>query len=97
MIYGYARVSTKKQNIERQIRNIKSEYPSAIILQDEYTGTTLARPLWDKLMKNIREGVLSEVLFVGTGALMSPLVLNQGSTIPGIGHLVRITGERIGK
>ena len=23
--YGYARVSTKKQNIERQIRNIKNE------------------------------------------------------------------------
>lgn len=54
--YGYARVSTKKQNIERQIRNIKSEYPSAVILQDEYTGTTLTRPSWDRLMKNVKEG-----------------------------------------
>ncbi len=49
------------------------------------------------ILRNIREGVLSDVLFVGTGALMSPLVLNQGSSIPGIGHLVRITGERIGE
>lgn len=54
--YGYARVSTKKQNIERQIRNIKNEYPTAIIIQDEYTGTTLARPSWDRLMKNLKEG-----------------------------------------
>ena len=54
--YGYARISTKKQNIERQIRNIKKEYPTAVILQDEYTGTTLTRPSWDKLMKVVKEG-----------------------------------------
>ena len=54
--YGYVRISTKKQNIERQIRNIKKEYPTAVILQDEYTGTTLARPAWDKLMKVVKEG-----------------------------------------
>lgn len=54
--YGYARVSTQKQNIERQIRNIKAEYPSAVILQDEYTGTKLSRPSWDKLMKIIKSG-----------------------------------------
>ncbi len=45
------------------------------------------------VLKNVREGVLRNVLFVGTGALMSPLTVNQGSTIPGIAHLVRITGE----
>lgn len=44
------------------------------------------------ILKNIECGTLHDVLFVGTGALMSPLVLNQGSTIPGIGHLLRITG-----
>ncbi|MBR5447676.1 MAG: stage V sporulation protein AD [Clostridia bacterium] len=49
------------------------------------------------VLKNIREGVVSDVLFVGTGALMSPLVLSQGSSIPGIGHLVRIKGEKVGK
>ncbi len=45
-------------------------------------------------MKNLRAGDLKNVLFVGTGALMSPLVLNQGATIPGIAHLVRIEVER---
>lgn len=54
--YGYARISTHKQRIERQLRNIKAEYPSAVILQDEYTGTKLSRPSWDKLMKVIKDG-----------------------------------------
>lgn len=39
MIYGYVRISTKKQNLERQIRNIKKEYPEAIIIEEIYTGT----------------------------------------------------------
>lgn len=57
-IYGYARISTPKQNIDRQIRNIKSEYPTAVILQDEFTGTKLSRPNFDKLLKNVTEGDL---------------------------------------
>ena len=54
--YGYTRVSTKKQNIERQVRNIKKEYPNAVILQDEFTGTTLVRPAWERLMKIVKKG-----------------------------------------
>ena len=46
------------------------------------------------ILRNIRDGILKDILFVGTGALMSPLMVNQGSTIPGIGHLVRIKGEQ---
>lgn len=55
-IYGYCRVSTMKQSIERQIRNIKSEYQNAIIVTDEYTGTKLDRPGWKKLYKNLKPG-----------------------------------------
>lgn len=57
-IYGYARISTPKQSIDRQIRNIKAAYPKAIILQDEFTGTKLSRPNFDKLLKNVIEGDL---------------------------------------
>lgn len=53
-IYGYCRISTKKQSIERQIRNIKAVYPDAIILQEAYTGTTLNRTEWNKLYKKIK-------------------------------------------
>lgn len=54
MIYGYVRISTKKQNIERQIRNIKELFPEAIIIQEEYTGTSFKRTEWKKLYKNLK-------------------------------------------
>lgn len=56
IIYGYVRVSTPKQNIERQIRNIKTVYPNALIIQDEYTGTKMTRPNWTKLYQRIKGG-----------------------------------------
>ena len=56
-IYGYARISTSKQNIDRQIRNIKNEYPTAIIYQEVFTGTkTLSRKKWQQLLKIVRTG-----------------------------------------
>lgn len=54
--YGYVRISTVKQSIERQIRNIKDQYPDAIIVTDEYTGTKLDRPGWTKLYKTVKSG-----------------------------------------
>lgn len=47
------------------------------------------------ILPNVIAGKIKNVLFIGTGALMSPLVLNQGGTIPGVGHLVRISGEKV--
>ena len=36
---GYARISTPKQNIERQERNILAAYPLAIVVKVTFTGT----------------------------------------------------------
>ena len=36
-IYGYVRISTPKQNIDRQVRNIKKIYPDAIIIKEIQT------------------------------------------------------------
>lgn len=55
-IYGYVRVSTMKQSIERQIRNVKALYPDAVIVTDEYTGTKLDRPGWTKVYKTAKAG-----------------------------------------
>uniref|UniRef100_UPI00405744B9 recombinase family protein n=1 Tax=Acetatifactor sp. TaxID=1872090 RepID=UPI00405744B9 len=38
-VYGYCRISTKKQNIDRQVRNIRAAFPDAIIVKEIYTGT----------------------------------------------------------
>ena len=54
--YGYCRISTAKQSIDRQIRNIQKNYPDAIIYQEEFTGTKLDRPKWNALIKQIRNG-----------------------------------------
>ena len=56
MVYGYCRISTPKQRIERQIRNIKTAFPQSVIVQDEYTGTKLDRPGWTKLVKTVKAG-----------------------------------------
>ncbi len=53
IIFGYARVSTPKQKIERQIDNIKAGYPAALIITDEYTGTKLERPGFNRLLKGV--------------------------------------------
>lgn len=56
-IYGYCRISTKKQSIDRQVRNIENIYPSAIIIQEAYTGTKVeGRTEFNKLLKQVKEG-----------------------------------------
>lgn len=54
--YGYCRISKAKQSIERQIRNIKKEYPDAVIIQEAFTGTTTDRKEWNKLYKKVKSG-----------------------------------------
>lgn len=56
MIYGYCRISTKKQSIERQERNILKEYKQAYIIKEIYTGTTNNRKEWQKLIDNVVAG-----------------------------------------
>lgn len=56
-IYGYARISTHKQNIERQVRNIKAAYPTAIIIKEVYTGTKFqGRNELNKLLRLVESG-----------------------------------------
>ena len=57
MIYGYCRISTNKQNIERQVRNILKCYPKAVIRQEVYTATkTDGRKVFEQLLKMVKSG-----------------------------------------
>ena len=56
MIYGYCRISTAKQSLERQERNIKEYDSKAVILKEQYTGTEDDRPVFTKLMNKVRKG-----------------------------------------
>lgn len=56
-VYGYARVSTKSQVLQRQIDNIKEFNPEAIIFAEKFTGTKMqGRIELDKLIKKVNKG-----------------------------------------
>lgn len=46
------------------------------------------------LLEQLKGGKLKRVLFCGTGALLSPTSTQQGLSIPGVCHVVSITGGR---
>ena len=56
--YGFCRISTPKQNIDRQERNILSAYPNAQIIKETFTGTKIeGRKEWKKLYKQVMKDV----------------------------------------
>ena len=48
------------------------------------------------ILKGMVNGKWKNVLYLATGALMSPNSLKQGATIPGIAHLVHFSMDRNG-
>lgn len=62
--------------------------------QDVHSGGSgcgcSASVLSSTILKNLENGSTKDVLFLGTGALMSPMTLFQGESIPGITHLIRL-------
>lgn len=63
--------------------------------QDVHAGGSgcgcCASVLCSYVLPAIREGTLRDVLFIATGALMSPTSVQQGESIPSIAHLAHIS------
>ena len=56
-VYGYCRVSTSTQRIERQESNIKEKFPEAVIYKEAFTGTKLqGRKELDKIFRKVNPG-----------------------------------------
>ncbi|WEV52077.1 recombinase family protein (plasmid) [Lactobacillus sp. ESL0731] len=55
MLYGYARVSTTGQDLSAQIALLKKAGAEKIY-QEKFTGTTLNRPVFSKLLKQLKQG-----------------------------------------
>lgn len=54
-LFGYCRISTAQQNIDRQERNILEAYEKAHIVKETYTGTKFqGRKELDKMLKIIK-------------------------------------------
>lgn len=60
MIYGYCRVSSKKQleghGLEAQRQEILAKYNDVAMLEEQYTGTKTNRPVFNELMSTIEKG-----------------------------------------
>ena len=55
--YGYCRISTGRQNIERQERNIKAAFTDAVVVREVYTGTRFqGRKELEKLLEKVQPG-----------------------------------------
>ncbi len=69
--------------------------------QDTHAGGSgcgcSALVLCASLLKKLKKGELNKILFVGTGALMSPLSTQQGESIPSIAHAVVISNKEVTK
>jgi stage V sporulation protein AD len=50
--------------------------------------------LCSHIFNNMRAKKINEILFVGTGALMSPTSVQQGESIPSVAHLVHISSKK---
>lgn len=48
------------------------------------------------ILPRLRKGEYKEVLFAATGALMSPTLVQQGESIPGIAHLIHFGSKKEG-
>ena len=67
-IYGYCKISTSSQRIERQIRNILHQYPDAILFEKVYTGTKVeGRKQWQKIMCRVVAG--DTIVFVSVSRM----------------------------
>lgn len=58
-LYGYARVSTKSQRLDRQINNITKyagDKKIEKIYKEKYTGTKLDRPEFNRMLKVVKPG-----------------------------------------
>lgn len=63
VIYGYCRVSTQRQSLERQIDNILTKYPDVVIFTEKYTGTKIDRPEWNKLYRKVKSDPNCTIIF----------------------------------
>ena len=60
-IYGYCRVSSKKQlmegnGLEVQEKEILEKYKQAIIRSEQFTGATIERPLFQEIIDELQSG-----------------------------------------
>ena len=90
MIYGYTRVSTRKQvdgyGLEVQKNEILSKSPTAIIINEQFTGTQVDRPIFNDLLERLQ---VNDILVV------SKLDRFARNTVEGIKVVERLFEKKV--
>ncbi len=60
---AYIRVSSTMQDTQRQRLNILSRCPDVVFIEEKFTGTTMDRPQWNKIMASAEGGHISDLWF----------------------------------
>ena len=56
-LYGYVRVSSKEQNLDRQILALREfGIPESLIFQEKQSGKDFERPVYKRLVKKLKPG-----------------------------------------
>ena len=92
----------KEQLINKGYDISKNHYDCGVLIyskeQDVHAGGSgcgcSASVLSAYILPMLDKGEMSDVLYIATGALMSPVSTVQGESIPGIAHAVWISGEK---
>jgi stage V sporulation protein AD len=97
---GIIGVDLTKQLLEKMDINIRNNFSDCGLKiydtekQDTHAGASgcgcSASVLNGYLIKEIKNGIYNKILFVATGALLSPISTLQGESIPSIAHAVTI-------
>ena len=83
MVIGYCRVSTKDQDLTRQIESLK-EYGCEKIYSDKATGKNFNRPEYTKLKDALRKG-----------DTLGAIAKRNGTTVKKLAQLNGIKGTKI--
>jgi len=94
------------QLLKQEGIDVKSKYNDCGLLlydrekQDVHAGASgcgcSASVLCSYLLPRMRAGKLKNLLFMATGALLSPTTVQQKESIPGIAHLIWFSTEKGG-
>ena len=86
--------------MERRYTLLKNKYNDCGLMifdsksQDTHAGGSgcgcSASVLCSIILNRMKKGELQNVIFMATGALMSPTSSQQGQSIPGVAHLIHL-------
>ncbi|MGD9660179.1 MAG: recombinase family protein [Porticoccaceae bacterium] len=93
-VYAYARVSTDDQNVDQQIALLEKYNPDYSITE-KFTGTTLARPKFNKLISQLKSGDTLVVREVSRLGRKTSDVLNLAEELQGKG--VKLVIDNLGE